>query len=282
MQIITHRGLDPSRHGYFAESSREAFRDQLERGFGLEFDIQFTKDGEIVIIHDSSLRRVTEGKDNRKINEVPSTEILAMKPNGCHLITFASLLQLIDDKQKDGVVSAIHLKHGSQERHHLDSILSRLEDVDLDKFIIFDVKLETAKYLKEQNSGLKLAPSVAHSFDIKRFNGVVGGTLFSVEEVLANRKLFDWVWLDEWDLSDSDGSKKRLYTKEIFDKFKKMEFKIAVVSPELHNSSAGLLGGEKHSDGDNPESLETRMRKIINLKPDLYCTDYPDLALSLG
>ena len=32
--IITHRGLEPSRSNYFSESSLEAFKDQLSRGFG--------------------------------------------------------------------------------------------------------------------------------------------------------------------------------------------------------------------------------------------------------
>lgn len=45
-QIITHRGLEPDRPGFFSESSFEAFADQLARGFGgIEFDPNFTSDG---------------------------------------------------------------------------------------------------------------------------------------------------------------------------------------------------------------------------------------------
>ena len=42
MNIITHRGLDPSYQNYYLESSIEAFDNQLNRGFGLEFDLQIT------------------------------------------------------------------------------------------------------------------------------------------------------------------------------------------------------------------------------------------------
>ena len=44
MNVITHRGLNFSRPGYFLESSLEAFVDQLDNGFGLEFDVRLTKD----------------------------------------------------------------------------------------------------------------------------------------------------------------------------------------------------------------------------------------------
>jgi len=60
-QILTHRGLEPSKPDFFPESSIEAFINQLHRGFGIEFDPNFVKDG-IVINHDSNLKRITKEK----------------------------------------------------------------------------------------------------------------------------------------------------------------------------------------------------------------------------
>ncbi len=261
-KIITHRGLDLSKNNYFVESSLEAFTDQLDRGFGLEFDLQFTKDNSIVIIHD--------------IDKIPVMEF-----SGCHLTTFANLLRLVEKKQAAGLVSAIHLKHGSQEKQYLDAILDHLKNADAGKFIIFDVKLETARYLKEKNPRLKLAPSVAHPYDIKRYNSAVGWTLLSIEETLANRKLFDWVWLDEWDLADENGEAKNLYNKKTFSVFRDAGLKIALVTPELHASSPGLLGGEAHPDAKNWETLKKRLAEIVALKPDAICTNYPDCVRDL-
>lgn len=281
MQIITHRGLDPSLKNYFGESSLEAFQDQLNRGFGLEFDIQFTSDGEVVVIHDASLERLTNSKDKRKIDEILSSEFLSMEFNGCHLTSLRNLLGLINKKQVPGVISAIHLKHNSQEPGQLDKILSLLKSTNTDKFIIFDVTLVSAQYLKNQNPNLKLALSVAHPNDIKRYSRATGGTLYPIETVLAHRDLFDWVWLDEWDLADENGKEKKLYEKVTFDRLHTAGLKIALVTPELHGTSPGLLGGEAHPSARNINTLQKRLKEIIGLGSDAVCTDYPDLARSI-
>lgn len=276
MIIITHRGLDPSKENYFLESSLEAFEDQLSRGFGLEFDLRFTKDNQIVILHDSNLGRISLGNDMRKICEIDIDEILSMEFNGCHITSFDNLLKLIDDKQSPSAISAIHLKHESQNKEKLDIILSYLNKATLSKFIIFDVTLDTAKYLKENSPELNLAPSVAHNFDIERYNSVVGNTLINIETILDNKNLFSWAWLDEWDKTDKNNGTKTLYNKETFDKLREANIKIALVTPELHATSPNLLGGEKHEDALNQDKLFARIKEIIELKPDALCTDYPD------
>ena len=56
-----HRGL----HGSgIPENSMAAFRAALEKGYGIEFDVHLMKDGELAVIHDSSLKR-TAGVDIR-------------------------------------------------------------------------------------------------------------------------------------------------------------------------------------------------------------------------
>ena len=56
-----HRGL----HGNgIPENSMAAFRAALEKGYGIEFDVHLMKDGELAVIHDSSLKR-TAGVDIR-------------------------------------------------------------------------------------------------------------------------------------------------------------------------------------------------------------------------
>ncbi len=276
MNVITHRGLNFSKQNYFLESSLEAFTDQLENGFGLEFDLQLTKDNQIVVSHDSNLERISRGEKNNKISELALNEITSFNFNGCHLASFEHLLELISKKQASGAVSAIHIKHGMQNKQAVDVILPFLEKADPEKFIIFDVTVETAKYLKEKNSKLHLAPSVAHPYDIERYNSCVGGTLLPLEMALENKNLFDWVWLDEWDRVDKGGGTKKLYTEEVFKKIRGKGLGIGLITPELHSSSPGLLGSEKHSDAADKNILFERISEIISLKPDIICTDYPD------
>ena len=283
MNVITHRGLDPSIQGFPMESSIEAFRNQLERGYGLEFDVRRTQDDRLVVIHDGNLKRASGGADTRDISAIPLAEILEMDFNGSHLASFAQVLQAIAERQREGSVSAIHLKSGSQDTPTLDLILADLKRSSLgaEKFVIFDVKIETAKYLKQRMPELHLVPSVAHSYDIERYNGVVGGTLLSVEEALTHRDLFYGVWLDEWDLADKDGGRKKFYTPEVFKVFQSAGLWVALVTPELHGTSPGLLGGEAHEDAHDHSVLMNRIKEILALSPDAVCTDFPDEVVAL-
>lgn len=277
MHVITHRGLDPSKEHYFVESSYEAFEDQLTRGFGLEFDLQYTIDGKIVISHDKNLNRISQGANICDISEMTESEVSSLVFSDCHVASFPALIELVKKKGFKERIHAIHLKHSFQKKELLDVLLENLHNVDVKKFIFFDVTLETAKYLKEKNDSLNIAPSVAHSFDIERYNQAVGGTLLSVEQALAHRELFNWVWLDEWDRMDKDNRDKKLYTKEVFQQFRDHGIKIAVVSPELHATSPSLLGGEVHQDALNMDVLKERLCEIIAINPDAICTDYPDM-----
>lgn len=281
-KVLTHRGLDPSRPGYFTESSREAFTDQLARGFGLEFDLRLTSDGGLVVIHDGNLSRLSKGADARDVRDISLAELLAMEFDGCHLIDFSSLLALLYDRQSPDTISAIHLKHGAQDPQTLDTILAALEHADPARFIMFDATIETAGHLKEVNPMLHLAPSVAHPYDIARYNAATGGTLYTLEEIMPYRSIFDWVWLDEWDLTDADGGTKSLYNEATFNAARNAGFSIGLVTPELHASSPGLLGGEAHPDARDAETLTAAMKRILSLSPDLVCTDHPDLARSLA
>lgn len=278
MQVITHRGLDPSKECYFVESSYEAFEDQLTRGFGLEFDLQYTKDNKIVISHDNNLSRISQGADVRNISEVTESETTSLVFNGCHISSLPVLIKLINKIGSKERIHAVHIKHSFQKKELLDVLLENLRNVDVKKFIFFDVTLETATYLKEKKESLNLAPSVAHSFDIERYNQAIGGTLLSGEDALAHPELFSWVWLDEWDRTDKDNGSKKLYTKEVFQQFRDHGIKIAVVSPELHTTSPSLLSGEVHQDALSMNVLKERLCEIIALNPDAICTDYPDMV----
>ena len=180
-------------------------------------------------------------------------------------------------------VNALHLKGGFQEKKYLDILLKSLKQNKnvLRKIIIFDVKTDTAKYLKSNLPQIILAPSVAHPYDIERYNVAVKRTLMPIEETIQNRHLFDWVWLDEWDLTGGNNSTKILYNEDNFNTLRKYGFKIALVTPELHATSPNLLGGESHQSAKDVETLKKRINEIIKLKPDAICTDYPDMVKKL-
>lgn len=59
--LIAHRGLFDN-DSQAPENSMAAFARAVEAGFGIELDVQRTKDGQLVIFHDMDMKRMT-GKD---------------------------------------------------------------------------------------------------------------------------------------------------------------------------------------------------------------------------
>ena len=58
-EIFAHRGAS----GYAPENTLEAFRLAMEQGAdGIELDVHLTKDGEVVVIHDETLDRTSNGQ----------------------------------------------------------------------------------------------------------------------------------------------------------------------------------------------------------------------------
>lgn len=273
IHLISHRGLNADVHNYHPESSEAAFRDQLGQGFGLEFDPQMTADRQLAVLHDPTLKRFTREVDTRPVSEVTLDEICGINFEGNRLLGLTELLELIKSVGNDQALHAIHVKAANQHAGFLDVLLDALKDTDPARFVLFDLKPEWARYLKDRNTHLHLAPSAAHPYDIERYNSAVGGTLISVEEACRHTDLFDWVWSNEWDRRDRDGGDKIFYNAEIFAKFRDHGLKIALVTPELHATSPGLLGGESHPDAATQDQLFARFVAIADLKPDAICTD---------
>ena len=68
--LISHRGL--LRHA--PENTLPAFAACLELGIGFELDIRTTKDGQLVVIHDDSVERTTNGP-SRSIRDMTLEEV---------------------------------------------------------------------------------------------------------------------------------------------------------------------------------------------------------------
>jgi len=71
-KYIAHRGVYDN-EGDVPENSIPAFKEAVERGYGVELDVQADKDGDVVVFHDGNLKRMT-GKD-RKICECSYDEL---------------------------------------------------------------------------------------------------------------------------------------------------------------------------------------------------------------
>jgi glycerophosphoryl diester phosphodiesterase len=81
MLILSHRGHPAANAG---ENTIEAFQEAVRRGAqGVEFDVRVAKDGELVVVHDATLRRVA--LTNRKIRHCSSKDLaeIELRRGGC-------------------------------------------------------------------------------------------------------------------------------------------------------------------------------------------------------
>lgn len=105
---IGHKNLPALRGWYYAhrglhsqgvpENSLSAFRAAKDAGYGMELDVHLMKDGNLAVIHDSSLKR-TAGVDVM-IEELTASELGAYRLDGTEnsVPLFSQVLELIDGK----------------------------------------------------------------------------------------------------------------------------------------------------------------------------------------
>lgn len=96
-QYIAHRGLHDHANG-IPENSLAAFRRAVEQGFGVEFDVQMTKDGKLVVFHDATLKRMCDA--DVVLTELTYEETQAYRLLGTQecIPLFEEVLQVIDGR----------------------------------------------------------------------------------------------------------------------------------------------------------------------------------------
>ena len=92
---FAHRGLHSDD---CAENSLEAFDRACEAGYGIELDVQFTSDKELVVFHDDSAVRMT-GRDEL-IRNMSSDEVreLTLRTDGSSIPSFAEVLGIVNGR----------------------------------------------------------------------------------------------------------------------------------------------------------------------------------------
>ena len=90
-----HRGLHSKG---IPENSMAAFKAALDHGYGIELDIHLLADGNLAVIHDSSLKRTT-GQDGN-VEDLTTEQLAGYKLEGTEetIPTFRQLLDLYDGK----------------------------------------------------------------------------------------------------------------------------------------------------------------------------------------
>ncbi len=185
-EIFAHRGAS----GYAPENTLEAFRLAMEQGAdGMELDVHLTKDGEVVVIHDETLDRTSNGHGNvrdytleelKKFSfhnhmekyqgvQIPTLkEALNLVKNSCmkvniELKTGIYWYEGIEEKTMD-IVKTMGMEdrviYSSFNHYSIQKVLEQNSDAET-AYLFSDVPLNMEKYAKD--TGVKgLHPAVYH------------------------------------------------------------------------------------------------------------------------
>ena len=118
---IAHRGLFDNGNG-IPENSLPAFKKASEQGFGIETDVQMTKDGVLVVFHDDDLKRMTgtEGKlSDYTFDELRKLRLLN---TDCQIPTFDDFLEAANGANLVVEIKT-HSKIGEVEQKTYDALL---------------------------------------------------------------------------------------------------------------------------------------------------------------
>ena len=90
-----HRGLHDDA---IPENSLAAFECACKAGVGIELDVQFSRDGEVMVFHDFDLRRMTGEEGKLRHRDCADLQTLKLQESDQTIPTLAEVLRLVDGR----------------------------------------------------------------------------------------------------------------------------------------------------------------------------------------
>ena len=120
---FAHRGLH-SQDKAVPENSLEAFRRAAEAGYGVELDVQLSKDGQVVVFHDADLQRVCGVED--RVDELTYAELnrLSLCGSESGVPLFSDVLRVIRGRGP----LLVELKTGKRNRELCEKTRALLDN----------------------------------------------------------------------------------------------------------------------------------------------------------
>lgn len=221
MKIIAHRGAS----GYAPENTRASILEGLKRGCdGFEVDVQLTKDNKVVVFHDWSLERTSNGNGflkEKTLGQLKTLDIgnwFSKEFKGEKVLTLEELLGIIPEEKLLNI--EIKVRHGeiNQIEEKVLEILERHARINSNIIISsFDHRIiKTIKEIKPEiqvglliTAGLLNMKNYISNFDL--YSVHCGGEFISkinVEELKKNNiKTYAWTvnTVEEAKILDSFG-----------------------------------------------------------------------------
>jgi glycerophosphoryl diester phosphodiesterase len=160
--LIGHRGL--LRHA--PENTLPAFASCLELGMGFELDIRTTKDGKLVVLHDATLARTTNGPDRPlteftwdQLREFDAGSWFDPRFTGLRVPSLEETFALIRERKRRPTVIALNIKGITQDgERELVRLLAKF--ALFEESFAFDQSDECSQRLKKLDSRIRIGRNV--------------------------------------------------------------------------------------------------------------------------
>ncbi len=94
---LAHRGFHDVKNGR-PENSRAAIRAAIERGYGIEIDLQLSADNQAMVFHDYDLARLAEAQGAIRLRSAQELAAIPLKGGDEGIPTFSEVLDLVDGR----------------------------------------------------------------------------------------------------------------------------------------------------------------------------------------
>lgn len=160
MRIIAHRGLS----GFYPENTMLAFKKCLNLDiYGIELDVQKTKDNQIVVIHDEKVDRTFNGTGY--VRDMTLSELQSLNSNfknyennkDCKIPTLKEVLTLF--KPTDFIIN-IELKNNKIKYKNLEEdVINLVKELKMERRVII-----SSFRMKSLNKVKALCPKITRSY----------------------------------------------------------------------------------------------------------------------
>lgn len=155
MEVTAHRGASAQ----YPENSMSAFEGAVELGADwIELDVQQTKDGEIVVMHDSNLKRTTGKNDNvwnmtyEDIQKLDCGKLFSKDYKGERIPT---LMEVVEFAKDEGIKLNIELKPTGHEKDFEKSVIDIVNEYEYrNKCVITSQNYKTLKNVKKYDEDI--------------------------------------------------------------------------------------------------------------------------------
>lgn len=198
MLIYAHRGYSAK----YPENTRSAFVAALPHVDGIELDVQLSKDGRLVVIHDETVDRTTNGSG--EVKAMTLKELRALSIEGQERIpTLEEVLALV---QRADVTLNIELKTDREPYPGIERLAwLAVEEFELTHRVVFSsFNPETLWRLRQLAPDARIALLIGERLENKKWVEQLG-----IEAIHAQPAFLE---SPEWETLHEQGMKIRLYT----------------------------------------------------------------------